>query len=87
MTSSNFNLRNISPKVMLLLKKKATKQKISLNSLILQLLEEGLDIIQPSEKIIFHDLDSLAGTWTKEDAQEFFEHTKSFEKIDKEMWL
>jgi hypothetical protein len=86
MSASNFNLRNVTPDVMSLLKKKATKQKISINSLILQLIEQGLGITHQTKKQIFHDLDYLFGTWSKKDKKAFDDNIKSFEQIDKELW-
>ena len=87
MSPSNFNLRNIAPDVMSLLKKEATKQKISINSLILLTIERGLGITHQTKKNVFHDLDHLAGTWSDKDKKNFDENTKSFEKVDKELWL
>ncbi len=40
MSSSNFNLRSISPELMLLLKREAKKLDISVNMLILKLIEK-----------------------------------------------
>jgi len=82
----NFNLRNITPKTMAKLKKEAEKQKISVNSLILQIVEQGLGNIIPRKKSLFHDLDHLAGTWSKEDESEFNKNIESFEKGDKQVW-
>lgn len=87
MSTTNFNLRNIVPDVMSLLKTEAKKQKISVNSLILQIIERGLGITHQTKKNMFHDLDYLAGTWSDKDKKTFEDHTKSFEKIDKEFWL
>lgn len=86
MASSSFNLRNIDPKVMFFLKKEAAKQKKSINSLILHFLEQGLGLSVSKKKIVFHDLDSLAGTWDEEDKKTFDENIKSFEGVDKEFW-
>ncbi|MEI8366016.1 MAG: hypothetical protein WCF65_06325 [Parachlamydiaceae bacterium] len=86
MSTSNFNLRNLTPDVMSLLKKEATKQKISMNSLILSIVERGLGLTRQNKKSVFHDLDYLAGTWNSEDKKKFDDHTKSFEEIDKELW-
>jgi len=82
MSASNFNLRNIDPHVMSLLKRKATKEKTSVNSLILQLIERGVGVVHPQKRIIFHDLDHLAGTWSDKDKKTFEHNTKSFEKMD-----
>lgn len=86
MSTSNFNLRNIAPDVMSLLKKEAIKQKISINSLILRTIEKGLGIVHQTKKNVFHDLDYLAGGWTDKEKKLFDENTKSFERIDTELW-
>lgn len=86
MSTSNFNLRNIPENVIGLLKKNAAKQKISINSLILQIIENGLGITYKATKNTFHDLDYLAGTWSAEDEEKFNKNTKRFENIDKELW-
>lgn len=86
MSTSNFNLRNITPDVMKLLKSEATKQKISVNSLILQIIEHDLGSAKTTKKAVFHDLDHLAGTWSEKDKKVFDENIKSFENLDKELW-
>lgn len=86
MGTSNFNLRNVTPDVMSSLKREATKQKTSINSLILQIIEQSLGIAHSTKKAVFHDLDYLAGTWSEEDSKIFDDNIKSFENIDKELW-
>jgi len=34
----------------------------------------------------YHDLDSLAGTWSEEDAAEFASATSDFEQVDQQLW-
>lgn len=87
MPTSNFNLRKIAPEVMSLLKEEAVKQKISINSLLLKIIDQGLGIAHPIKKATFHDLDHLAGTWSGKEKKEFDDTIKSFEKIDEELWL
>jgi len=82
----NFNLRNVPEAVMILLKKEAAKQNVSVNSLILKSIENSFHIAKPQKKIIHHDLDHLAGTWTEKDKKDFDDKTKSFERIDQELW-
>lgn len=86
MATSNFNLRNISPDVMSLLKKEAISQQMSVNSLILMIVERGLGIAGKPHRAVFHDLDYLAGTWSDQDKKIFDDNVKSFEKIDGELW-
>jgi hypothetical protein len=85
MSSSNFNLRGIPLEVMNLLKQQAKKMHTSVNILILQMIERGLGFTR--KKPGYHDLDHLAGTWSKEEAKTFQKNTSYFEKIDKDLWL
>jgi len=86
MPAKHFNLRNIAPDVMALLKKEASKQNLSVNSLILQSIEQHLGVSHKAKKTIYHDLDNLAGTWSENDKKAFDRNIKAFEKIDEELW-
>ena len=35
---------------------------------------------------IYHDLDSLAGTWSEGDAADFDKATEIFRQVDEELW-
>jgi hypothetical protein len=78
MSSTNFNLRDIPAEIMTLLKKEAKGLRISVNSLVLQMIERGLGFKR--EKLIYHDLDHLAGSWTAEDEKEFKKNIQPFEQ-------
>lgn len=84
MAVSNFNLRGIPSDVMDTLKKEAKRLRMSVNALALKMIERSLGL--SNEKFIHHDLDNLAGSWSSEEEKIFNKNTKSFEKIDKEMW-
>lgn len=86
MSASNFNLRNISPELMILLKREATRLDISVNVLILKLIENGLGFSYERKKPIYHDLDHLAGSWSSAEEKTFEENTKYFEQIDEALW-
>lgn len=86
MSTSNFNLRNIAPDVMLVLKQEAAKQNTSVNSLILKFIDHELNIKHQVKKNSYHDLDNLAGTWTEKDKKAFEQRIKSFEQIDQDLW-
>ena len=85
MSASNFNLRSIPPEVMALLKQEARKLHISVNTLILKMIERGLGFIRARQT--YHDLDHLSGSWSASDANAFKEHIQPFEQIDKDLWL
>ena len=84
MTTSNFNLRGIPSDVMDILKKEAKRLRMSVNALALKMIEQSLGLSHA--KFVHHDLDHLAGSWSSEEEKIFNKDTKSFEKIDKEMW-
>ena len=52
------------------------------------LLEEGTGIRDKKngKKSLHHDLDSLAGSWTKEEAEEFDKSLASQRTIDLDLW-
>ncbi len=39
-----------------------------------------------AEDIVYDDLTYLAGTWSDEDAENFLDSVKHFNKIDEELW-
>ena len=84
MSASNFNLRGISSEVMILLKREAKRLHTSVNMLMLKMIERGLGFT--CEKLVYHDLDHLAGSWSSAEEKTFEENTQYFEKIDKELW-
>lgn len=83
---SNIHLRGVDSRLMSQLKKQAVEQNTSVNSLILQLLKQSLGMATQRHLIAYHDLDKLAGTWTKKEANTFIKNTMDFEQIDKELW-
>ncbi len=60
------------------------KRGISMNRLVLNVLGEKL--VPGNGRKHYDDLDSLAGTWTEEDAAEFEHNTTDFNRIDPEDW-
>lgn len=86
MTTSNFNLRGVPPEMMFFLKKQAKELKISVNLLILTLIEQGIGFGGKTKRVAHHDLDFLIGTWSEQESKEFNQSIKNFEKLDKELW-
>jgi hypothetical protein len=84
MSAHNFNLRGIPTKIMTLLKQEAKRLHISVNILILKMIERSLGFT--CKKPAYHDLDHLAGSWSSAEEKTFKKNSKHFEKIDKELW-
>lgn len=86
MNTLNFNLRGVPPEVMTLLKREAKQLDISVNILILKLIEQGIGYSSKPKKKLHHDLDFLIGTWSDKESKEFDKNLQVFEKIDEELW-
>jgi hypothetical protein len=84
MTTSNFTIRGIPHEVMALLKEKAKENGISINLLILNLIDQRIGY--GGQLTPYNDLDYLAGTWSEEEAAKFGKNIRCFETIDKELW-
>lgn len=70
------------------LKSEATRRGISVNRVVLALLREAVGLANGNQqkRVIFNDLDSLAGTWTKEEATNFEGELASQRVIDEALW-
>lgn len=79
-------LRNIDIDTAEMMKKKAFDEGMSVNRFLLKMIHETLGISKKKRNKVHHDLDKLAGTWSKKDFDEFEKSTSIFSKIDKEMW-
>jgi len=79
-------IRNIDDELSNILKLKAKGSGKSINSLILNILNQATGLSKKKFTKEYDDLDSLAGTWSVNEFNEFEKNTSSFNNIDKEMW-
>lgn len=79
-------VRNLPPAVARAVKEKARKEKLSLNKAIVKLLEEATGAGAGKRKVVHHDLDHLAGTWSESEYEEFMAALREQRQIDPEMW-
>ena len=79
-------VRNLPPAVARAVKEKARKEKLSLNKAIVRLLEEATGAGAGKRKVVHHDLDHLAGTWSEAEYEEFMAALREQRQIDPEMW-
>lgn len=65
------SLLNLPPEVTKAIQRRAKQHKTSVDKAVIGLLEESVGK-KPGkkEKVRYHDLDHLAGTWTKQEAEE-----------------
>ena len=66
MKSHQFTVRNVPDSVSRALKRRASDQKVSLNSLLVGVLEREAGVAR--EPARHHDLDHVAGTWVADKA-------------------
>lgn len=64
-------VRNLPPAVAKAVREKAHKEELSLSEAIVRLLEQATGAHPGKDKMVHHDLDHLAGTWSEEEYQEF----------------
>ena len=81
-------LRNLPPELAAKIEHEAARNNASLNATVIRLLQNALrpDVgratAQPGP---FRDLDWLAGSWTREEADEFDRYLEESRRIDMEM--
>ena len=83
---TTMTLRGIDDTLAQTLKELARNQGVSLNALALRLIREATGVDKRKRTLVHHDLDTFAGTWSKEDEEVFLNATRSLETIDEEMW-
>lgn len=80
-------LRNLPPEVAKTVQQRAKQKRTSVNKAVIELLEESIGgKAKKKEKVRYHDLDHLAGTWTKEEAEKFDKLIAEQRTIDPELW-
>ncbi len=80
-------LRNVPGPIDTAIRKKAKKQGVSINKALIQLLEEHLgEKTAKTGHARFHDLDALAGAWSKEEASAFNQALAKQRSIDLALW-
>lgn len=79
---SQITIRKIPENLDKQLRTLARTQNISLNKIVIQLLQRVLGITGNKRR----NLSDIVGTWDKEQCEEFEKNTQVFNKIDNEIW-
>lgn len=79
-------IRGIDDDLARVIKTQAQRNNLSVNQWILQALKKVTGTGKEPVFKTYHDLDHLAGSWTREEAAEFRKNTRMFEKIDEDIW-
>lgn len=83
---ASMSIRGLDDQALARLKSQAEQEGSSLNSLVLRLLQGTGTDRQPGVLQKFDDLDALAGTWSKQEAQTFERNTAAFAEVDATLW-
>lgn len=79
-------IRGIDDELDLAIKSRAQQNDLSVNQWILNALKK---VTGTGKEPVFrkhHDLDALAGGWSKEETTAFRKNTRLFERIDEDVW-
>lgn len=80
-------LRNLPPELARVIRQRATEKRTSVNKAVISLLEESAGIGRKKKgTALHHDLDALAGSWTKEEAAAFEKALARQRSIDLDLW-
>jgi len=83
---ANMSIRGLDDRALAKLKNQAEQEGSSLNSLVLRLLQGTGTGKQSGALHKFDDLDALAGTWSRQEAQAFERNTSAFAEVDATLW-
>jgi len=82
-----FTIRGLPQELEKRVEKEAKKKGLSVNKVILSLLEKGAGYNKAKgPQTIYTDLDYLAGSWSLEEAQEIERYLRDQRQIDEELW-
>ncbi len=80
-------LRKLPPEVSKIVQQRARERGTSINKAVISLLEEAAGIRRKGRgSMLYHDLDTLAGSWTKEEAATFEKVLRKQRRVDPELW-
>jgi len=79
-------LRGIEGELEEALESEAGRSGASLNATVTRILRRAFGLEDRKYHAEYHDLDHLAGTWTKEEQSAFERNTHAFSEVDRDMW-
>ena len=79
-------LRNLPPQLDRTIRERAKKKGVSVNKVVIGLLQDHLGESERKTVRRYHDLDDLSGSWTRQEAEAFDRALEKQRGIDLEMW-
>jgi hypothetical protein len=85
-TMKAITLRNLPPQLDRTIRERAKKKGVSVNKVVIGLLQDHLGESERKTVRRYHDLDDLSGSWTRQEAEAFDRALEKQRGIDLEMW-
>lgn len=85
-SSDQLTIRAIGSRLRTALEQEAARRGQSLNKTVLALLAERLGLADSERPVEHDDLDELAGTWSKSEANRFEEALHAQRQVDAKLW-
>ena len=79
-------VRNLPPELARLIRKKAKRERTSLNRAVISLLEKATGVAKPGTEEVHTELDRFFGCMSKEEAQELDRAIWEQRQIDPKTW-
>ena len=81
-------IRGFDPRLTRRIRELARIEGISLNKAVMRLLEKGAGLSRedPAPDVVGDSLDSLIGTWTREEAEELDQAIEDLSRVDPGLW-
>lgn len=79
-------LRNLPASLDRTIRQRAKKKGVSVNKVVISLLQDHLGESESRPVRRYHDLDALAGSWSKQEAEAFEKTLARQRAIDPEEW-
>ena len=79
-------LRNLPPEVARKVRQTAQEHNMSANRAVIRLLEEQTGSGREKGRVVHHDLDGLAGSWSKREASAFDRALARQRAVDEDVW-
>jgi hypothetical protein len=84
--SAPITIQNLDETTARWIEEEAQRRGVSAETVVLELIRKGIKVEQHPRPENHHDLDSLAGTWSAEEADEFLKAIADFEQVDERLW-
>jgi hypothetical protein len=81
--STTITIQGVEESIVRRLAAEAQQRGLNIEEFVPELIRQTLDAGRGQT---YHDLDSLAGTWSEEQADEFLAAVADFEKVDETLW-